>query len=73
MGACVTEALFPLENGIIIPVTYFDKFLTDFLREPPPERTRKRLKINLKKLGFLERAKGKPDRLAFTHGWTWAT
>lgn len=64
MGACVTEALFPLENGIIIPISYFDKFLTDFLREPPPEKTRKRLKINLKKLGFLERAKGKPDRLA---------
>jgi hypothetical protein len=64
MGACVADALFPLENGLVIPPSYFDKFLTDFLRETPPEKTRERLKINLKKLGFLERAKGKPDRLA---------
>lgn len=64
MGACVAEALLPLENGLLIPASYFDKFLTDFLRETPPEKTRERLKINLKKLGFLERAKGKPDRLA---------
>ena len=63
MGACVADALFPLENGITIPATYFDKFLTDFLHEAPPEKTRERLKINLKKLGFLDRAKGKPDRL----------
>jgi hypothetical protein len=64
MAACVAEALFPLENGLVIPASYFDKFLTDFLRETPPEKTRERLKINLKKLGFLERARGKPDRLA---------
>ncbi|MEI6781544.1 MAG: hypothetical protein WCQ21_11580 [Verrucomicrobiota bacterium] len=63
MGGCVADALFPLENGITIPATYFDKFLMDFLHEAPPEKTRKRLKINLKKLGFLDRAKGKPDRL----------
>jgi hypothetical protein len=63
MGACVADALFPLENGLVIPPSYFDKFLADFLRETPPEKTRERLKINLKKLGFLERAKGKPDRL----------
>lgn len=63
MAACVAEALFPLENGLVIPASYFDKFLTDFLRETPPEKTRERLKINLKKLGFLERARGKPDRL----------
>jgi len=64
MGACVADALFPLEIGLVIPPSYFDKFLTDFLRETPPEKTRERLKINLKRLGFLERAKGKPDRLA---------
>lgn len=63
MGASVTQALFPLENGITIPATYFDKFLLDHLGEAPPEKTRQKLKINLKKLGFLERAKGKPDRL----------
>jgi hypothetical protein len=63
MGKCVADGLFPLENGLVIPSSYFDKFLTDLLRETPPEKTRERLKINLKKLGFLERAKGKPDRL----------
>jgi hypothetical protein len=63
MGACVADALFPLENGIAIPSAYFDRFLTDFLGEAPPEKTRERLKINLKRLGFLERIKGKPDRL----------
>jgi hypothetical protein len=63
MGACVAEWLFSLENGIAIPASYFDKFLTDFFGEGAPEKTRERLKINLKRLGFLKRAKGKPDRL----------
>lgn len=63
MGACVADALFPLENGIAIPPIYFDKFLTGHLGEAPPEKTRERIKINLKRIGFLERSKGKPDRL----------
>lgn len=63
MGACVAEALFPLENGMQIPPQYFDQFLKSFLGEPPPQKTRKRLKANLAKLGFLERTRGKPDRL----------
>jgi len=63
MGACVAEALFPLENGMQIPSQYFDRFLRSFLGEPPPAKTRKRLKSNLMKLGFLDRARGKPDRL----------
>jgi len=64
MGACVADALFPLENGIAIPPMYFDKFLAEYLGEAPPEKTRERTKINLKRIGFLERAKAKPDRLA---------
>ena len=63
MGACVAEALFPLENGMQISTQYFDQFLNLFLGEPPPEKTRKRLKSNLMKLGFLQRTRGKPDRL----------
>jgi hypothetical protein len=63
LGRCVAEALFPCETGLVIPATYFDKYLQDHLGEPASEKTRKRLKTNLKKLGFLERAKGKPDRL----------
>jgi hypothetical protein len=64
MAASVAKALFPLENGIAIPATYFDKFLADYFGEAPPEKTRERLKTNLKKLGFLERGRGKADRLA---------
>lgn len=63
MGRCVAEALFPCENGLVIPATYFDKFLQDLLGEAPPDKTRERLKINLKKIGFLERLKSKPDKL----------
>lgn len=63
MGRCVAEALFPCEAGLGMPATYFDRFLQEHLGEPPSEKTRKRLKTNLKKLGFLDRAKGKPDRL----------
>lgn len=63
VGACVADSLFPLENGIAVPASYFGKFLSDFLHEPVPDKTRERLKINLKRLGFLERARGKPDRL----------
>jgi hypothetical protein len=63
MGACVADALFSLENGIAIPPMYFDNFLAKYLGETPPEKTRERTKSNLKRIGFLERAKAKPDRL----------
>lgn len=63
MGRCISDALFPLENGLTIPASYLDRFLEAHLGEPPPEKTRKRLKTNLKKLGFLGRSRGKPDRL----------
>ena len=63
VGRCVAEALFPCENGLVIPAAYFDRFLQECLGESPPEKTRERLKINLKKIGFLERIKGRPDRL----------
>jgi len=63
LAACVAECLLPLENGIAIPSTYFDTFLARKLGSAPPRDTKKRLKINLKRLGFLSRAKGQPDRL----------
>lgn len=63
MGGCVAEALFPCQNGLAIPPTYFDKYLQERLGEAPPEKTRERLKMNLKRTGFLERARSKPDRL----------
>jgi len=63
MSRCVAEALFPLENGIAIPPDFFDRFLHEHLGEWVPAKTRERLKSNLKRLGFLERVRGKPDRL----------
>jgi len=63
MGACVAEALYPLEEGMLVPAHYFARFLRDHLGEEPPPKTRQRLKTNLMKLGFLARARGKPDRL----------
>ena len=63
MGACIAEALYPLEEGMLIPAHYFDRFLRDHLDGEPPPKTRHRLKTNLMKLGFLARAHGKPDRL----------
>jgi len=63
MGACVSEALFPLEEGMQIPADYFDRFLRGHFGGDSPAKTRKRLKSNLMHLGFLARAKGKPDRL----------
>jgi hypothetical protein len=63
MGTCVTEALYPLEEGMLIPADYFDRFLRNHLGGEPPPKTRQRLKTNLMKLGFLARARGKPDRL----------
>jgi hypothetical protein len=63
MGACVAEALYPLEEGMLIPADYFDRFLRNHLGGEPPPKTRQHLKTNLMKLGFLARAHGKPDRL----------
>ena len=63
MGACIAEALYPLEEGMLIPAPYFDRFLRDHLDGEPPPKTRRRLKTNLMKLGFLARARGKLDRL----------
>jgi len=63
VGMCVESALFPLENGMLIPPTYFDRVLRSTLGQDPPSKTQERLKSNLMRLGFLARGRGKPDRL----------
>lgn len=63
MGLCVVDALYPLQNAMQIPATYFDRFLRGYFGEDPPDKTKRRLKANLKLLGFLERSRGKSDRL----------
>ena len=34
VGRCVAEALFPCENGLVIPAAYFDRFLQECLARP---------------------------------------
>jgi hypothetical protein len=63
MGACVADALFPLQEGIVIPADYFDRFLSNYLHAAPAPKTRKRVKMNLVKLGFLKPAPGGGHRL----------
>lgn len=63
MGGCVADALYPLEEGMLIPPNYFDRYLREQLGGEPPPKIRGRLKTNLMRLGFLTRARGKPDRL----------
>jgi len=63
MGACVSEALFPLEEGMLVPSAYLDRFLRQLLGDGVPSKTKERAKTNLMKLGFLARSRGKPDRL----------
>jgi hypothetical protein len=62
-GACVAECLFPLDVGMRVPGEYLDRFLKQHLGEDPPANTRKRLKTNLMRLGFLGRSKGQADQL----------
>ena len=65
VGDCVTQALYPLAEGMSIPGTFFDGFLARRLGSAEiPENTRKRLKTNLGKLGFLVRSRVRGDRLS---------
>jgi len=63
MGACVSEALFPLEEGMLVPGDYLDRFLRQLIGGEVPPKPKERAKTNLMKLGFLARSRGKPDRL----------
>jgi len=63
VGNCVANCLFPLEEGMLIPATYFERYLRNALGEQPPAKTLERLKMNLAKLGFLDRTSPQGDRL----------
>ena len=63
MGACVAECLFPLEIGMRVPGSVFDRFLNAYFGGDPTKKTSQRLKSNLKLLGILERNRGEDDRL----------
>ena len=63
MGACVAECLFPLEIGMRVPASFFDRFLGSYYGADPTKKTTQRLKSNLKGLGMLERCPGEDDIL----------
>lgn len=59
VGRCVEEFLYPIQENALIPGTYFDSYLLTSLSDIPP-KTQGRLKMNLRKLGFL--AKSAPGK-----------
>ena len=58
VGRCVTECLYPIELGMRVPGSEFDRFLASYYGDSPTKKTTQRLKSNLIKLGILEGARG---------------
>ena len=63
MGACMAECLFPVELGMRVPASLFDRFLTSHYGGTQTTKTTQRLKSNLMRLGVIERAPGGNDKL----------
>ncbi len=63
MGACVAECLFPVESGMRLPGSVFDRFLSTYYSGAQTKKTTQRLKSNLMRLGVLERCQGEDDKL----------
>jgi hypothetical protein len=63
MGACVAECLFPIEAGMKVPASLFDRFLTGHYGGEQTKKTTQRLKSNLMHLGVLERSPRADDKL----------
>jgi hypothetical protein len=63
MGTCVAECLFPVELGMRVPASLFNRFLSSHYGGMPSTKTTQRLKSNLMRLGVLERSPGADDKL----------
>jgi hypothetical protein len=63
MGACIADCLFPVESGMRVPPSLFDRFLLSHYGGAPTKKTTQRLKSNLMRLGVLERCPGEDDKL----------
>ena len=59
----MTDCLFPIELGMRVPASEFDRFLASYYSDPPTKKTAQRLKTNLIKLGILEVARGRDHLL----------
>lgn len=63
MGACVSECLFPVELGMRLPASLFERFLSSHYGGVQTKKTTQRLKSNLMRLGVLERGPGEDYKL----------
>jgi hypothetical protein len=63
VAAAIADALFPIAENSVIPPSYLPNFVRQRFGEETPNKTIKRLKANLRKLGFLAREKGDRDGL----------
>lgn len=63
VGAAVAEALFPIAENAVIPGSYLTNFIRGRFGENTPDKSIKRIKANLRKLGFLAHGKGDKDTL----------
>jgi hypothetical protein len=63
VAAGVSEALLPIAEGALIPPSYLTNFFRQRFGEETPDKSIKRAKSNLRKLGFLVREKGDRDTL----------
>jgi hypothetical protein len=63
VGNCIADALFPIQDGSTIPSSYLVNFLRTNIATDVSEKTISRLKMNLRKLGFLYREKNGKDTL----------
>ena len=62
VGQCVAESLYPIAVGSLVPHSYLHQFLRRNTGQESA-KAEKRLKANLRKLGFLSRAKSGYDLL----------
>jgi hypothetical protein len=63
MGACIAECLFPVELGMRVPPSLFDRFLATYYGGEYTKKTTQRLKSNLMRLGVLERSSRENDKI----------
>jgi hypothetical protein len=63
IGRCVSDCLFPIELGMRVPASEFDRFLSAYYGNPPSKKTAQRVRTNLIKLGILETARGQDHLL----------
>jgi hypothetical protein len=63
MGVCMAECLYPIEVGMRVPASLFDRFLTTHYGGEQTKKTTQRLKSNLMRLGVLERSSREDNKL----------